>query len=283
MPDDCALKPPIEVLAQMAQERAMWVLSGREWQTKDGRVSRRGGNTIAPALGLQTPTAPLNTPGESCRVLDPARQPEPGHLTRRRPATAAWDGPRLLAEFRAGVERLDAHVDEVNRSNVFPIPDGDTGANMVATVRAALTEAERARGASAGAGGVAAALARGALMGARGNSGVITSEFLGGVASALAEGQTLTGSDVARALLAGSARADGAVAMPVEGTILTVIRDAARAAGGVAAHDDAVEHVLGAAVAAAWDSVARTPTLLGVLRDAGVVDAGGQAMAFLFE
>src|SRR3954452_1266101 len=96
MPDDCALKPPIEVLAQMAQERAMWVLSGREWQTKDGQVGRRGGNTIAPASGLQTPMAPLNTPGDAaaCSIPPDSRNQDtsPGAGQRPQPGTvgASW-------------------------------------------------------------------------------------------------------------------------------------------------------------------------------------------------
>ena len=144
-------------------------------------------------------------------------------------ARRACDGAGLLGAFRAGVAGLEAAVDEVNALNVFPVPDGDTGSNMVATVRAALAEAE-ALGPGASAERVASAAAFGALMGARGNSGVITSQILRGLAEGLAGKTRFNALDLANALDQGTKAAYGAVAKPVEGTILTVIREASAAA-----------------------------------------------------
>src|SRR6187551_1158383 len=191
------------------------------------------------------------------------------------------DGNGLLEAFRAAVANLEAHIDEVNGLNVYPVPDGDTGSNMFATVRAALDEAEAVAGARADR--VAAAISFGALMGARGNSGVITSQIFRGMAEAIAEKRRFNGLDLAHALNEGARTAYGAVAKPVEGTILTVIREAAAGAIEAAEHDDDIETVLGATVDAAEKSVARTPSLLAILREAGVVDSGGQGLYRLFQ
>src|SRR6476619_5132816 len=138
-------------------------------------------------------------------------------------ARRSCDGDGLLAAFRAAVANLEAHVDEINALNVYPVPDGDTGSNMFATVKAALDEAEAAAGQPAER--IAAAISFGALMGARGNSGVITSQIFRGMAEALGGKSRFNGLDLANALAQGSKTAYGAVAKPVEGTILTVIRD----------------------------------------------------------
>ena len=194
------------------------------------------------------------------------------------------DGARFLAAFRSAVANLAAHVDEVNALNVFPVPDGDTGSNMLATVRAALDAADAlGAGPDAEAGRVAHAVAQGALMGARGNSGVITSQILGGVAHALDGKRRFNGLDLAHALDAGTRKAYAAVTRPVEGTILTVIREASAAAVAAAERDNDVQTVLAATVEAAERSVARTPTLLEVLREAKVVDSGGQGLLRLLE
>jgi uncharacterized protein len=191
------------------------------------------------------------------------------------------DGAGLIAGFRAAVANLEAHVDEVNALNVFPVPDGDTGSNMLATVRVALDEAE-ALGAQT-AGRIAAAISFGALMGARGNSGVITSQICRGIAEGLEGKRRFNGLDLAHALGRGAELAYAAVGKPVEGTILTVIREAAAAAKAAAEHDDDIETVLGATVNAAEAAVARTPSLLPILREAGVVDSGGQGLFRLFQ
>ncbi len=216
------------------------------------------------------------------------------------------DGDGVLAACRAAVAALEAHAADINALNVYPVPDGDTGSNMLATVRAALDEADAAVRApdgpavrAAGSDGrvtaiadrpqptpverVAAALSFGALMGARGNSGVITSQVLRGIADATAGKRRMNGPDLANALREGSARAYAAVARPVEGTILTVVREAAEAAVAAADADADLEGVLAAAVDAAGTAVARTPTMLPILRDAGVVDAGGEGFYRLLE
>jgi dihydroxyacetone kinase-like predicted kinase len=191
-------------------------------------------------------------------------------------------GAGLLDAIRSAVANIEKHSDEINALNVFPVPDGDTGTNMVATVRAALEEAELA-GRDAPAERVAAAVSHGALMGARGNSGVITSQILRGLAEGLAGKKRFNGLDLANALALGAKTAYGAVGKPVEGTILTVIRESSAAAVAAAERDDAMESVIAATVAAAEKSVARTPSLLPILREAGVVDSGGQGLLRLFE
>ncbi len=191
------------------------------------------------------------------------------------------DGAGLLAAFRAAVANLERHVDEINGLNVYPVPDGDTGANMLATVQAALEEAERADPVTAER--IAAAISMGALMGARGNSGVITSQVFRGMAEALGGKRRFNGLDLAHSLREGTRTAYGAVARPVEGTILTVVREAAEAAVAAAEDDPDLETVLGASVEAAERAVAKTPSLLAILREAGVVDAGGQGLFRLFQ
>jgi DAK2 domain fusion protein YloV len=193
----------------------------------------------------------------------------------------ACTGAGLLAAFRAAVANLESHVDEINGLNVYPVPDGDTGSNMLATVRAALDEAQAV--ADQPAGRIATAISFGALMGARGNSGVITSQVFRGMAEALGGKSRFNGLDLAHALAQGSRTAYGAVAKPVEGTILTVIREASDAAVIAAERSNDVESVLAATVDAAEKSVARTPSLLAILREAGVVDAGGQGLYRLFQ
>jgi DAK2 domain fusion protein YloV len=197
-------------------------------------------------------------------------------------ARRSCDGAGFLDAVRSAVAQLEANVDEINALNVFPVPDGDTGTNMLATVRAALDEAEKV-GRDAPAERVAAAVSYGALMGARGNSGVITSQIFRGLAEGLAGKRRFNGLDLANALARGTKTAYGAVTKPVEGTILTVIRESSAAAVEAAEQDDAMESVLAATVEAAERAVARTPSLLPILREAGVVDSGGQGLFRLFE
>ena len=196
-------------------------------------------------------------------------------------ARRACDGTGLLDAFRAAVANLEAHVEEINSLNVYPVPDGDTGSNMFATVKAALEEAEAVAGQPADR--IAAAISFGALMGARGNSGVITSQIFRGMAEGLGGKRRFNGLDLAHALSEGARTAYAAVAKPVEGTILTVIRESAAAAVVAAEHDNDIESVLGATLDAAEKSVARTPSLLAILREAGVVDSGGQGLYRLFQ
>ena len=196
-------------------------------------------------------------------------------------ARKACDGAGLLEAFRAAVANLEAHVDEINELNVYPVPDGDTGSNMFATVKAALDEAEAATDVTAER--IAGAISFGALMGARGNSGVITSQIFRGMAEGLGGKRRFNGLDLAHALSEGARTAYGAVAKPVEGTILTVIRESADSAVLAAERDNDIETVLAATVDAAEKSVARTPSLLAILREAGVVDSGGQGLYRLFQ
>lgn len=197
-------------------------------------------------------------------------------------ARRSCDGAGLLGAFRAAAAALEASVDEVNALNVFPVPDGDTGSNMMATVRAALTEAE-ALGPTVSAERVASAAAFGALMGARGNSGVITSQILRGLAEGLAGKTKFNSFDLANALDQGTKAAYGAVAKPVEGTILTVIREASAAAVEAAERERTLEAVMKTTVDAAQAAVAKTPSLLPILREAGVVDSGGQGLFRMME
>lgn len=185
----------------------------------------------------------------------------------------------LRAAFEVAERWLDANREAVNAINVYPVPDGDTGINMLLTWRAALRAGEGVPDQAAGA--YLGALAHGALLGARGNSGVILSQMLQGIANACRGAGTLDGPHFARALVAAADHATAAVSNPVEGTMLTVMRDAARAGATVGGGSPA--DVLRAAVAEAYASVDRTPDLLPRLRDAGVVDAGGMGIAVILQ
>ncbi len=193
------------------------------------------------------------------------------------------DGPTVIRAVAAAVANLEAHVEEVDALNVFPVPDGDTGSNMLATMRAALAEAERLPPQQRDLDSVAEALSRGALTGARGNSGVILSQIIRGMTQEADGRRRANGLNLAEGLRKGSEVAYGAVLTPVEGTILTVIRDAADAAEAAAGRQPHVEAVLAEVIAAAASSVQRTPSLLPVLEDAGVVDSGGQGLYRILE
>jgi DAK2 domain fusion protein YloV len=189
-------------------------------------------------------------------------------------------GQDLVGMFGSAVVWLERNEDQINSLNVFPVPDGDTGTNMLLTMRSAVAEASCSSNESASE--AARALAHGALMGARGNSGVILSQILHGLAKTLDEKDCLEGSDLVAGLLEGSTFAYKAVSRPVEGTILTVIREASAAAQEASATNKLCA-IMEVTVSAAKDSVARTPSLLAVLREAGVVDAGGLGLYVIFE
>jgi len=191
-------------------------------------------------------------------------------------------GQELREMFATATTWLEKSVPDIDALNVFPVPDGDCGTNMLLTMRSCIDEAYRAPDRSASA--VSQAMAKGALMGARGNSGVILSQIWRGLAMGLAEKKSFTGSDLADALLQASTMAYKGLSNPVEGTILTVVREAAAAAEAQASSgsDDLVS-VMEATVSAANESVANTPSLLAVLREAGVVDAGGQGLYTILE
>lgn len=185
----------------------------------------------------------------------------------------------LMACLEAGCAWLDAHVADVNALNVFPVPDGDTGTNMSLTMHAALQEVADKRFDTVSE--LAHTLAHGALMGARGNSGVILSQLLRGFARGLDGKATFGPVDLATALQEGAATAYKGVMKPVEGTILTVSREAAATAVQAAEQGADFEQVLVMADMEAEASLARTPTLLAVLADAGVVDAGGKGFCLI--
>ncbi len=188
------------------------------------------------------------------------------------------DAPAVRRWCAAGLEGLAAARVEIDDLNVYPVPDGDTGTNLLLTM-AAVDEAVRA--AAPDMASTAKAMAHGALMGARGNSGVILSQLLRGLAEVLGEAETCSAADVQRGLTRAAELGYAAVAAPVEGTLLTVARECAEAAAALGAGDLCA--VVGAARAAAARSLARTPDLLPQLAAAGVVDAGGRGLCVLLE
>jgi DAK2 domain fusion protein YloV len=191
------------------------------------------------------------------------------------------DGNGLKEMFTAATNWLERVVPDINALNVYPVPDGDCGTNMLFTMRASLAEATRATDNSVSS--VAQAMAKGALMGARGNSGVILSQIWRGMAKSLNSRVVITGKVFAEALCEAATTAYHAFSNPVEGTILTVIRDASKAARDKASGNASLFSVLETSVMAARASVANTPNLLQVLKDAGVVDAGGHGLYTLLE
>ena len=194
------------------------------------------------------------------------------------------NGDDLRKAFEAGTRCLEGHRDAINALNVFPVPDGDTGTNMLLTMRSVNQESLQAPGSSVGE--VMAAMAHGALLGARGNSGVILSQFFHGLAQGLQGKDGTNGEDLARAFSLASRAADRSVSKPVEGTMLTVLRDLSLAASqyvGRKGGDSEVLSVWWSALEAAKEALSRTPQQLPVLREAGVVDAGGQGVVTLLE
>jgi DAK2 domain fusion protein YloV len=191
-------------------------------------------------------------------------------------------GQELRDMFTAATSWLEKSSADIDALNVFPVPDGDTGTNMLLTMRSTMEEAYRAPDHSAS--GVAQAMAKGALMGARGNSGVILSQIWRGLAQGLEGRESFTAADLADALQQSAVIAYKGVSNPVEGTMLTVMKAAAAAAQEqVADGNEDIISVLEATVNAAGASVADTPRLLKVLREAGVVDAGGQGLYTVLE
>jgi DAK2 domain fusion protein YloV len=201
-------------------------------------------------------------------------RPRPKHI-------AVFNGQDFKLAILAGQAWLEGHKAAVDALNVFPVPDGDTGKNMSLTLKAAVKEIADLRDTSAHV--VAAKLARGALMGARGNSGVILSQILRGFSEGLGKKETFTATDFAAALQESSRLAYRAVIKPQEGTILTVIREAAAAAQQSATRSTSITLMLDETVNAARAAVAKTPDLLPVLKQAGVVDAGGQGLTYIIE
>lgn len=227
---------------------------------------------------------PLTNMGTSAEAAGPAGRGSGPAEAKTRLAPEGANAPGLSGDvlrdmFAAATSFLQRNTDAINAINVFPVPDGDTGTNMHLTMAAAMEEARRADGSTAEA--ITRAMAHGALLGARGNSGVILSQMLRGLAKGIGGQRQVDANILATALEEASAAAYGALSEPVEGTMLTVMREAAAAARGRA--DGSATEVLAAAVKAAQDALARTPDLLPVLKEAGVVDAGGQGLCVLLE
>lgn len=188
----------------------------------------------------------------------------------------------VLNAIAAASKTLSFRKEEVNRLNVFPVPDGDTGTNMSLTIESVVGNLARLPIGASGS-EVRRAITTGALMGARGNSGVITSQILRGLCEGSADAEELSTETVAVAFEKAVEVAFQAVRKPVEGTILTVLRDTAHAATKARKAKLPVEEALEAVVAEAYASVQRTPDLLPVLKENGVVDAGGFGLAILFD
>jgi len=190
----------------------------------------------------------------------------------------AGDLRRIVSTYR---DALRSHQEELNALNVYPVPDGDTGTNMALTLESVVGELERAGGATAME-AVCQAIRHGSLMGARGNSGVILSQILRGLADTFSPLDAVSGADVGAGLRRAADAAYGAVLRPVEGTILTVVRSAAESVEhALREGETSLAGVLERAAGAARDAVASTPDLLPVLREAGVVDAGGRGFELL--
>jgi uncharacterized protein len=192
------------------------------------------------------------------------------------------DGPLFKRALLGSLTWLTANQEEVNRLNVFPVPDGDTGTNMLLTLQSAVEDSRESDAAEISK--IAALAAHGSLMGARGNSGVILSQIFRGFAKHVQGRAALTPSELADALEEAANAAYRAVIKPTEGTILTVAREAGRAAKNAAQQPDAnVNTVIRAASRAAKTATDKTPTQLAILREAGVVDAGGFGLQVILE
>ncbi|MDX1687571.1 MAG: DAK2 domain-containing protein [Candidatus Promineifilaceae bacterium] len=191
------------------------------------------------------------------------------------------NGRQLRKLVRAGLFWLEKNHQQVNALNVFPVPDGDTGTNMLLTMRAAHKQIEDSDEEHVGK--VAQAVAHGALMGARGNSGVILSQIWRGLARALDENEAATAEDIARAFHEANETAYKGVMRPVEGTILTVVREASEEAQDAAKKSTDLRFLLERVLERAQQALERTPEMLSVLKQAGVVDAGGQGLVFILE
>jgi uncharacterized protein len=192
------------------------------------------------------------------------------------------DGPRLRRSLLAAADWVDAGRDELNRINVFPVPDGDTGTNFALTLRAVAT-AIRQLDARAPLPVVTRAMADACILAARGNSGMLLSQFLLGFRDQLGDRDTATAVDVAAAIRAGAVRLQESLDEPVEGTILTVSRDVADAAELAATETPNVEELMRRLLDHGQSSLERTPELLEALRESGVVDAGGKAFVLVIE
>ena len=185
--------------------------------------------------------------------------------------TIKIDGAMMRTLLVGSVQVIRVRIEEINDLNVFPVPDGDTGTNMTKTLEGGLSRLEE----QDSVGGHLTKFAKGCVLGARGNSGVILSQYMAGVASALADKESVSAMELAQALLAGVERAYAAVANPVEGTILTVFRESSTFAAQNANEDTTPEQLLELVIENAKIALAKTKEILPVLAQADVVDSGG--------
>lgn len=190
------------------------------------------------------------------------------------------DGQTLKQALKSAEILLEKRIEELNTLNVFPVPDGDTGINMYLTLQAATAAVENLSTTSAAE--ISAKTARGALIGARGNSGVILSQILRGIAMGMEKKERFSTIDFAQAFRHASDTAYKAIAKPVEGTILTVIREASEVAMQQVERGANLKQTMAAIVSQARKTVRRTPELLPQLKEAGVVDAGGKGLLYIF-
>jgi len=191
------------------------------------------------------------------------------------------DGADVRTLLRSAFDWLAHHQELVNRLNVFPVPDGDTGTNMLLTVKSAWAEIVKRGGQTASS--VMKAAADGARQGSRGNSGVILGRIFQGMSEALSELPHMTQDDLVAAMRSATEKAYKSVPTPVEGTILTVVREISAAADRAAQRKDDLRQMLAHMVESGDEAVRRTPDQLPVLKKAGVVDSGGKGLFFLFE
>lgn len=191
------------------------------------------------------------------------------------------NGQQLGKLFKAGLLWLEHNREQVNALNVFPVPDGDTGTNMVLTMRAACQRIENSDEMHTGR--MAQELAHGALMGARGNSGVILSQIFRGLARSLAGTELATAADIAAAFQEAAETAYKGVMRPVEGTILTVVREGAEEAQDAIVKSSDLRFLLERVLERCQQTLERTPDMLDDLKQAGVVDSGGQGLVYILE
>jgi DAK2 domain fusion protein YloV len=222
----------------------------------------------------------------SCGQYDPSVDDSDLHTNRHMTdisdtasSTRRTDGFLLRDFIRSATRALETNQDTINALNVFPVPDGDTGTNMVLTMRAIRDELDRNVDANPSI--TSARIARAALLGARGNSGLILAQYFKGLAEALVDGYDVSGEGFARGMRIASEIAYRAVPNPQEGTMLTVFRECAEASEAALIERPGLEHVMTVAADQAMDTVRRTPEMLQVLKDAGVVDSGGFGFAIL--
>jgi DAK2 domain fusion protein YloV len=208
-------------------------------------------------------------------------QSQPNEATENHKKITEVDGQGLKKLVEASLTWLKTNQEIVNALNVFPVPDGDTGTNMLLTMQSAYQEI--AESGEKNAGKMAKAVAQGALIGARGNSGVILSQLWRGFARALDNLDAMNAETMIAALDEAQKTAYKGVVRPVEGTILTVAKDMAAGAKNALQHTNDLKELLDITIEAADESLERTPDLLPILKQAGVVDSGGKGLFYILE